>query len=104
MKIKVGDYIEGFEQVGTPAMPEYDIESTLKTRKMRIIVSNIYTDNHGNKVYSGAADDTFKGARGTTLSTEHGDVRIIEDEEPFTVRWWTDKYKKYKLTENGLKV
>ena len=103
MKIRVGDYIEGFEQVGTPAIPEYDIESTLRTHKMRLIVKSIWTDNEGFTHYYGQADDSWGGARGTIISTEYGIVRLITDEEPFTVRWWTDNYKKYKLTENGLR-
>jgi hypothetical protein len=101
--IEVGDYIEGFEQVGTPEIPEYGIESTLKTRRMRLIVKEIWTDSDGYTHYFGQADDWYKGARGSSISTEHGGVRVITDEEPFTVHWWKDRYQKNSLIMKALR-
>ncbi|MBO5388832.1 MAG: DUF1653 domain-containing protein [Lachnospiraceae bacterium] len=103
MEVKVGDYIEGYEQWGQPEIPEYNIESTLRTHKMRLIVESIWTDNEGFTHYCGQADDSWGGARGGMISTEYGNVRVITDEKPFTVIWWTNKYKKFKLMESGLR-
>lgn len=83
IEIKKGDYIEGIEAVGT-------IDAPIK-RKMRIIVDTITTDSNGNTYYYGRADDTYFGARGGSVSTEHGEVKIITDEEPFTRKWWWNK-------------
>lgn len=92
-EIKIGDYIEGIEEWGP--------EGCTSKHKMRIIVDSIH-DFDGNKVYMGQADDSFNGARGGSVSTEYGDVRIITDEKPFTNKWWY-KEKKIKETTTALR-
>lgn len=82
IEIKKGDYVEGIEEVGP-----VDFR---KQRKMRIVVDSITTDGE-NTVYYGRADDTYYGARGGSISTEYGEVKIITDEEPFTRKWWKEK-------------
>lgn len=82
-EIKIGDYIEGYEHWGNGVEPH----------KMRLIVSKI-SNNDGIKTYYGQADDPWGGARGGCISSNLGDIRVIIDEEPFTVKWWSDEYKK----------
>lgn len=78
--IKVGDYIEGFEEIGPVG--------NVKVKKTRIIVSKVITEKNGNKLYEGQADDSYRGARGTMISEELGEIRVITDEVPFTHDWW----------------
>ena len=81
-QIKVGDYIEGYEIWG--------VNNFRSIHKTRIIVKSI--DKQGNiSRYYGVADDGYGGARGTTLSSEIGAIRLIQDEEPFTRRWWEEE-------------
>lgn len=81
-KVQVGDYIEGYEFIGTGIF--------FKIHKTRIIVNNIINRPDG-LIYEGKADDSYGGARGTCIRSELGKVRIIEDEEPFTEKWWENQ-------------
>lgn len=83
IEIKIGDYIEGFEQIGPP-----DVARIVKTR---LIVNHICNEPNGNKTYSGQADDSFRGARGTVISTEYGPIRLVTEEKPFTRDWWKEQ-------------
>ena len=89
--IKVGDYIEGFEQIGPPEFA--------KIRKTRLIVRSILTEPNGNKGYSGQADDYYRGARGTMIFEEYGPIRVIKDEEPFTRVWWKENTCEDKIID-----
>ena len=93
-EIKIGDYIEGIEQWGNPGIPEYGIEPTLSTHKMRLVVKSITKEPDGNINFYGVADDHWGGARGTVISTKHGGIRVITDEAPFAIKWWKEKYKR----------
>ena len=78
-EIRVGDYIEGIEQWGSAELAS--------RHKMRILVKYIVeSDNY--KDYHGQADDWYKGTREGTVSDEYGEVKIIENETPFTSYWW----------------
>ena len=86
--IKVGDYIEGYEQYGQSGALEYDKKPTLKKHRIRIVVTDIEEKADGNTVYQGKVDDFLAGARRAYISTEFGEVRVIENEKPFTGKWW----------------
>lgn len=103
--IKVGDYIDGIEQWGNPEIPEYNVPSTLSSHVMRLVVKNIYFDKENNAfIYSGKADDSWHGARGGSVSSNLGKVRVITDEEPFTNAWWLDKENTGKVYKQLLNV
>lgn len=88
-EIKIGDYIEGFEEIGPP-----DFSRVVKTR---IIVHKIITEHNGNKIYEGQADDCYKGARGTMISEDLGEIRVVTDAKPFESPWWKKEIAKKKL-------
>lgn len=92
--IKVGDYIEGFEEIGPVG--------NIKVKKTRIIVSKVITEKNGNKLYEGQADDSYRGARGTMISEELGEIKVITDEAPFMHDWWiTDTQLPTKININA---
>ena len=88
-EIKVGDYIEGFEEIGPVG--------NAKVVKTRIIVSKIITEHNGNKLYEGQADDSYRGARGTMISEDLGEIRVITDEKPFSSPWWRKEIAQKKI-------
>jgi len=66
LEIKVGDYIEGYEYYG----------KTVK--KVRGWVAHISSTWKNNLSYDIQADDGWKGARGTTICSELGEVAKLE--------------------------
>lgn len=78
-KIKKGDYIEGYEEIGSNEFKH--------VHKMRIIVDSVHNYN-GETIYHGQADDAYGGARGGSISESLGEVRVITNEKPFENNWW----------------
>lgn len=98
IEIKLGDYIEGYEYWG--------IALDGKTKPIhitRVVVDSISQDSDGHKIYSGRADDVYNGARGGSINTKLGKVRLITDEEPFSNTWWAE-YEKQKSWKRNWKA
>lgn len=91
-EIQIGDYIEGYEFIG--------VDIFFKIHKTRIIVNSI-TKGPDGIIYSGKADDSYGGVRGTCIRSELGKVRIIEDEEPFTRKWWENQQMTFYTWERN---
>lgn len=90
--VNIGDYIEGFEQVGYSANKELGITDGSYVHKTRLIVNSISSYN-GKTLYSGQADDSYKGARGGCIDSSLGEVKVITNEKPFTRKWWDNNRK-----------
>lgn len=90
--VNIGDYIEGFEKIGTSANEELGIEDTSHVHKIRLIVNNMWKCNE-HTIYTGQADDNYKGDREGCIDSSLGEVRIIKDEQPFTRKWWDNNTK-----------
>ena len=89
--IKAGDYIEGIEEWGT--------EGHESQHRMRIVVDSILILSDGHKIYFGQADDSWRGARGGSVSDKYGPIKVLKDEKPFEKLWWTEnKPKKETFT------
>ena len=70
MQIKIGDYIEGYEIMGTYGEPEYGIPNDLIRVKTAIIVTRILK-SACRTIYVGKAQDIYSGYREAQIYSEN---------------------------------
>lgn len=70
MKVKVGDYIEGYEIMGNYGEPEYGIPNDLIRVKVGIIVTKIL-HSACRDIYIGKAQDIYSGYREAQIYSEN---------------------------------
>lgn len=84
--IKIGDYVEGIEKLGTE---DYNIK-----RVMRGTVTKVTkTSNRLISKVEVIADDEFYGTRGAILDSRYGKIHHVEKELHWMYRSETDKEK-----------
>ena len=70
MKVKIGDYIEGYEIMGNYGEPEYGIPNDLIRVKTVIIVTRILK-SACRTIYIGKAQDIYSGYREAQIYSEN---------------------------------
>lgn len=75
MKISLNDHIEGKECVGISGIDK-------RIKSVKGWVDNEINDHNHNIVgYSIQADDNYKGHRGTMVTYEYGDIKVLPHKE-----------------------